>query len=275
MGKAGGIGLICTLFAAACLARPVSGAVVDLMVNGTFEDTTGWGDLGSSAYPFGWAPANGTNGIAKQAGIAAIGGSGTSAYLPMQSGLARHMRHSFVRPSEPRWWFDMDFASEDPGGLDDRSLNLYWTYSGGQIQMRLVDVGNDGDGDLQVYNTAWHTILSDAVLFGSDVTTGPLLVHHLSIRADFRSASPTYDVILTDANHVEHAVFGVSVFRDTRPVGRGLTSFQVNPGLSKGDWLIDNVSLLNIPEPTTGTIALLGLVTLAFWRRKGRRKELL
>jgi len=267
MGKTGGIIAIFVSFIVACLACPAPGSVVGLMVNGTFEDTTGWGDLGSSDFPLGWSPLSGTNGMAKQGsafGTAAIGGSGTSAYKPAQTGFSRHMNHVFPNPSESRWKFDMDFASKDSGGPDDRSLNLYWTYSGGLIEMLLVDEGNDWDGDLQVYDAAWQTILSDAVLFGRDVTTAPLRVHHLSILADFRSASPTYDVILTDANQVDHVAAGLAVFRYTWPVGRGLSSFQANPGLSKGDWLIDTVSLLSIPEPATVTIALLGLVSLAF-----------
>lgn len=270
-----------TLLAAVALvgmAGPVQ--AVDLLANGDFEITTGWGAVGSTNFPLDWD--NGwlarCNAAAQQAGANAIGGSGVSAFMPVYAVATppySTVGQRVVPQSPSSWQFDMDFASEDPGSGNARSLNLYLSHSGDSpgILLRVADVNGDGKGDLTARSgsSTHNTVLSDAVIFDSNVELNPL-VHHLQVTGHYNLDTPTYDVKLTDSNSTVHTATDLTHYFLSAPSkwdGIKMVAFYTYGG--SGDYLIDNVSL--IPEPSTLVLlgsGMLGLLLLLRLRRRGK-----
>jgi sialidase-1 len=231
------------------------------IVNGDFEDTTGWGGVGSTSPPPGWATSAGrTNAAQMQSGAAAIGGEGTSAFMPAAPGENRDLIQEFSQ-SDSQWCFDMDFAAEEPDGQgsEHRTLSLGWiTNEGKRIYMIVTVNGNegtaaDGLGDVQIYDPASGYFtpagLEDAVIFDDDVEYSPL-VQHLCIEGDFTDDQPYYDVYVTDSDGTVHSAMGLTFFNGGAPTaGSGLTIFADNTFLSTGDHLIDNVGIVNLSGP--------------------------
>ena len=253
--------------------------LVNLVENGDFEDTTGWGAVNTPDAPAGWTYTV-ANPAGQQSGATAIGGSGTSAYMAYEPTTTdRRMEQMFGATSNGYWNFDVDFASNDPGAADNRSLHIYLTHGtsfGGSYLMLRVN----GDGDIDVYgrdyastNTTntWYSVLSEVVQF-SDVDAAPA-VHHLQIVGHYDQATPSYDVILTDSNSTTHSVLGTQVWRDNAPgtsgTASGVNGIQFSTHLSGGDYLIDNVSLSQVPEPSTWAMVVMAATTcLGIIRRR-------
>ncbi len=148
------------------------------------------------------------------------------------------------------------FAASDPGGASDRSMNVTFGGNGtNQINLRVVDLDDDGDGDVQAYNGAWETVLTDAVTFGSTTT--------FALTINGYGANFNYDL-----NVGGNIVSGLTFVQDGV-----LTYFNnlrfVNSSLATGSTFeFDNVVV--IPEP--GTYALLaGLTGLVFVMLRRRR----
>ncbi len=232
------------------------------MANGNFEDTTGWGDAGTTDFPPGWTASGGrTSAASPQSDSAAIGGAGTSAFMPAAPGENRDLAQSFPKFG-PQWRFDMDFAAEEPDGQgsDNRTLSLGWTTDEGQrFYMIITGNGNegaaaDGLGDVQIYNPAsgyfTPTGLEDAVIFDDNVQDTPL-VHHLRIEGDFTADVPFYDIYVTDSNGTVHSVMGITLFNGGTPSDTaGLVRFTDNTFLSTGDHLLDNIGIIDLPLPS-------------------------
>lgn len=156
----------------------------------------------------------------------------------------------------PVYRLEFDFASEDPGGADDRSLSLS-TRDGDNNALRTTFRIN-GDGDFQSFNGGWVTVLPEAIVFDDDVTVSPL-VHRFSMTVD--SNIGTFDLEITDSNNIVHSVLGSTIWRGTPPIGAGASAIEFNTFNSNGDSLIDNVTLVSIPEPST--MVLLGMLGIA------------
>ena len=256
------------------------------ITNGDFEDTSGWsvGDAGTSSFPPGWtADGNRRNAADPQGGGNAIGGTGTSAFLPAHSGGSpqREIEQFFTSKTGPWWDFRMDFAAEDPGGsgssfrtisgaLNQKNgdtINIYF------ILTRSSPGDADGRGNLMMYDgSAYQHVLTDAVIWDADVQTTPL-THHLTFEGDFDTATGTPDLTasIRDSDGSLHTATGLSQFvlnGSQNPAvtdatdGIDFTSY--NTFLSPGDHLMDNLTARTLPEPSAGIlVALAGLLVLA------------
>ena len=219
-----------------------------ILVNGDFEDTAGWGDLGTGDVPPGWG---GTNCAVMQTGENAIGGTGTSALMVAGTG---KITQSFDETS-PQWRAELDFATEDPGDASARSLTSSIFNSGNA----LITFRVNGDGDFQVYErggAGWHTPtgLAGVVIFDDAVETTPL-VHHLAMVGHFDLVTPTYDVMVTDSNGAVFEALGLTSWN--KPIvdgigagpqtGQGIDMIDPGTTASSADYVIDNISI--VPEP--------------------------
>ena len=122
----------------------------------------------------------------------------------------------------------------------------------------MVDLGNDGDGDVQIYNqnaaagsTGWHTILTDAVTFGQ--TTA------FSLTFNGFGAGFDYDVTVGSKSTNGLSYYQGEVLNDYNEIDF-VNEFD-NTGFE-----IDNVSV--IPEPAAlGLLCGMGGAILFIRRR--------
>ena len=251
-------------------------SLAEIITNGDFEDTTDWGVIGSPDGPSGWVLSSPQNPAGQQSGPTAIGGTGTSALFTTTQGNAIEQAFDETASS---WEFSFDIATQDPGGSGDRCLSAGIS--------RLDELGDpqtlityriNGDGDLQVYERdglGWYTPtgLAGAIVFDSDVQSLPLLVNQVSIVGNFGEATPNYDITIVDANSNVFQATGLTSwnkYQEVEPVtGDGIDAVLFSASSIKGNYLLDNVSLTSVPEPSFGVavISALGLL-LALRRRK-------
>jgi len=234
----------------------------NLLLNGDFEDTEGWGLPGTDDAPKHWTPDTSQgrkNPALQQSGTDAIGGSGTSAFMPAfpadkpPADPPRRDMWNVRGGTWPQWTLEFDFASQDPGGDGDRSLSGAVEVTGNnRITMRVTDVDDNGFGDFQFYNGAWQPVpeLANAVEFDTDVTTTPV-VNHITFTGRFNEPSPVYDVTIT--NGLMGSPFtatDLSYFRYAR-LPSGAEGIDFNTFISAegaGHYLLDNVVLTHV-EP--------------------------
>jgi len=253
----------------------VVSAQANWIVNGDFEDTTGWGAVGTTENPANWPPYDPVrkNPAGQQSGANAI--DGTSAYMPADYGVAtadrKDMENTLQGTPTSLFQIDFDFASEDPGSGDDRSMtgSLYTT--GGTIVWRVVDADSDGVGDLQMYKNpnpdkGYHTVLTDAVTFDDDVTTTPV-IHHFTLVGHYDGTNASYDITITNASSQEFTATGLTYSNYPVNSGDTPTSITFNTFNSKGDYLLDNVSV--VPEPGTVLLLAVGMLCVVIRRRHG------
>ncbi len=248
-----------------------------VVTNGDFEDLTGWGAQGTAQPPAGWTLAGGeVNPVAQQTGSSAIGGAGTSARF---SENANSFRIQQAQTINSPWQFDFDFAAEDAGDAGGRTVDLALSLAeGGNIFMRVVDVGDNGLGDVQFHDASgagWTSVaaLADSVLFSADVSAAHS-ANHIRIQSNFEDGTPTYDVTLSNANG-SVAALDVSLFSfGSLPAvnGGGITNVAFFESATPGAaWLLDNVTLAAVPEPTS--TVLVGLAGVLFCANQWRRRN--
>lgn len=213
-------------------------AEASLLTNGDFEtgDFTGWtvgGGPGSSIDST--TPLDGSF-----SAVMVDGGSGSifSQSFTAQTGEATA---SFI------------FTTTDPGGPNDRSMNVYFGQTGStsRVNLRIVDDGVDGDGDVQVFDGSWTTVIADAFNFG-EVTS-------LSLTFNSYGAGASYDLTVGG-----QTAAGLTDFQNGTPSEFSDIAF-VYASLAGGSSSeVDNVQV--VPEP--GSLALLGLGGLLIARRR-------
>lgn len=222
----------------ALAAGSVSAA--NVIVNGDFEtgDLTGWSLTGSGSTVSSTDPLAGLESAIQTP-------NGTSKIEQSFTTFTTAATTSFI------------FSATDPGGSGDRSMNVTFGESGSddQINLRLVDDGADGDGDIQAFSGSWNTVLPDAVTFGTTTT--------FSLTINGYGGSFSYDL----------NVGGSTATGLTAVQGSALGDFNhlsfVNAQLASGSSVkFDNVLVDVVPEPSAA--ALLGLGGLALLRRRRR-----
>ena len=248
-------------------------AHANLVTNGDFEDTTGWGENpGEQGHPPGWEDglaATAVNPAGQQDGANAIGGSGTSAYL--SSAVGGTLRNAFTE-SAADFEFSADFASEDPGTLRSFTGSLQNAAGGSFITFRIVDMNGGPAGDVQFFDGGWQSVagLNDSVIFDADVQTTPL-VHNLSIDGNFDEDSPNYDVTITNSAGAIFTATGLTLFNSADPTtgdGIEVLNFHAPASIIGGDYVIDNVSIENVVIPEPASIMLLAGGACLFFRRR-------
>jgi hypothetical protein len=256
-------------------------AQANIVTNGDFENTAGWGAIGAAntAAPAGWrdGAAARANAAGQQSGANAIGGSGTSAYLPANLTTVEAQRREIIQKTATvglgagsEYYFSFDFASAAPAATAGaRSLSgALTTYVPNQynaIAFR-VTANTDGRGDFQLLNgVTWATALASSVVFDTNVQTTPM-VHHLSIHY---KANGLLDVAITDSNNVTKTATNLSFFGNTAGV-RDVNAVVFNTFNSTGDALIDNVYLGTTPAPEPATMGLLAVGGIAALVRRRR-----
>jgi len=141
------------------------------------------------------------------------------------------------------------FTASDPGGAGDRSMNVTFrdsasTAGGNQINLRLVDLDADGDGDVQIFNGTWQTVLPNAVTFGAPTS--------FSLTINSYGAGATYDL-----NVGGNVANGLSFFQSGVLSNFAQVAF-VNAQQAAGStFKVDNVSVVaaSTGEPFVVTIS--------------------
>ncbi|MBN1590712.1 MAG: PEP-CTERM sorting domain-containing protein [Pirellulales bacterium] len=228
------------------------------IVNGDFENTTGWGVPGTTFPPYGWTMSGiRTNAAAQRSGSLAIGGSGTSAYMEpfktTEEADRREIRQEFSVPTSSDWQFDVDLAAATTSFVEERSFTLELVgYDGGTLFLRVVDHDANGVGDLEIYSSStWQTVteLDNSIVLDAVLGENPS-VNHLTIVGRYADDTPFYDVLITDANDIEFSATDLSLWVSSAPSDDfgGLQGVAFNTFNSDVSYMIDNVSLVDI-EP--------------------------
>jgi len=242
--------------------------VTNYIQNGNFEDTTGWVPHGAGVLPpASWESHMWKNNPADQAiGTAAVGGEGNSALLVdahSTSGVNRPgMAQSFVHATDPNWQFDMDFATEPSTTAGERTVAFYLrTNNGAQLAFIVTDPDSDGLGDLMVGGASVYELIpafEDKIVCDNDLSDLTGSVHHLKINGHFGDATPNYDIALTDPSGMKYTATGLTAYSGdmgTLVSGAGIMQAGFYTYKSYGDWVIDNVSLIDVayvPGDATG-----------------------
>lgn len=171
------------------------------------------------------------------------------------------------------WSIDFDLALSDGGGSGDRSFQLYLQQdSASRINLRITDMDDDGDGDLWAYDqsaTAWQPLISDALDFSAADST--LIVNHVRIVGDYASASPSYDIYVTDSSSTVRSSLDNAYYQFAGPVsGTTLEDIIYQGGsLAPNAWfVVDNTVVAAVPEPAS--LALFAAGGLLMLRRRHR-----
>jgi|GEM_PF-6881786 len=247
--------------------------------NGTFERGQSLATDGMAAdFARNWA----TNraGVSRDAGL--TDGSHTAAYLDSDVVAERGYLQQSPETLGSDWRFDVDFAAEDGGADGSRSFNLLLQHAGsGQINMRL-----NGNGAIEVFDTAWRALTpTNFVSFSLDANNNNSfadvgdsnLVYHLTIIGDdYGLPTANYDVLLyalADPGNIwttnDLALWQTSSATNAAVTGISLLQFTTGNG-STGDFAVDNVSMLIIPEPTTVALLAFGAACIAGALRRRR-----
>ena len=240
---------------------PAHAELLNKLVNGDLEDLTGWIDPVSKGCPLGWETwdASYWNPARMQTGANAIGGSGTSAFIKDFSG-RDGMKHVLPANKGASWEFNMDFACTDSGGdwwSGQWGMALYFIYGPGHIQLKLIDNGDNGIGEVfaVLTGTVPGLMLHNCVTYDTDVAAAPLQVNHLRVVGHFDLPSPTFDLYVTDAGGTTQSVLGSTYWNGTAPsTGEEVDSINFYVTGQAGDLLIDNLSFL---VPARGAVIVI------------------
>lgn len=258
--------------AVVALAAATAGeARAELLTNGDFEDYTD--NASSTSFP-GWTEASSVDGGSARGTVAVLAASplsgGRSALLTASTTAGGVMRQSIADPLTT-FTFRTDFAMTDPGGETNRGFNILMRQGGNssaQINLRVVDLNADGDGDVQVYNDVldrFELAVPDAVDFSAALSSP--VANTLSVTGDFSSANPAERFYTVTANGVVSG--NLSFYQgSTTMADLSIVGYQSNQS-GQASFVVDNASL--VPEPSSAlAVGSLGLAALARRRRRGR-----
>ena len=253
-----------SLMAAELVNPPFTG-----LNNGDFEDVSG-------AFPKAWTIVRGTP--TQHAGF---GGTTTAAYLHKLAQGGDRITQTPASPPGPKWELDLLFATEDPGGNADRGLNIILgnNVGSGNLNLRV-----NGDGSVQTVTSTPTTTfidvpnLSNAVQFSVDANgdgdfsdVGDTLnVYHMVLRGDYSTATPSYTVLLSQANQTALTLNGTTNlwFTASPTAGSSISSVSISAQNSNGAYVVDQLflrSLSGIPGDYNGDGAVNG-ADYVVWR---------
>ncbi len=255
--------VLCLAFVGGVFVVP---AQASLIANGDFESVTA-GKFDSWTYSASGAAAVESQSVISGKYSAEIARSDTLSYL-----------QQYPSASISDFVFECDFAVFPiTVPTKDRSMNIQFFYGNGFINLRVGP-----NNYLQAYDgSTWRTLNSVLGPLTAQTTTdtGTLLVwdgetpvkNHLMVLGHLASTGSTYDVILNGVPSM-----GISYFQNGSPNAQYHTLshiWLVGQPPTDANWLVDNVALMRIPEPSTalllatgGVLGMMGLVA----RRKGR-----
>ena len=192
-----------------------------------------------------------------QSGSTAVGGSGTSAYMPKFVTSIENQRRQMVQTLEestgPEWSFEMDAAAENSNSSSQRVLHFLLTLDNYSWMLFKVNGSStSGCGALQIYdqNTKTYSTLSgfaNCFTFSDDVATDAQ-VNHFTLASHFIGDSPTFDISMTDAEGNTVSSTGLAYTQGSHGAG-GVSTVTFQTFLSYGDALIDNLVLEDNSPP--------------------------
>jgi hypothetical protein len=151
----------------------------------------------------------------------------------------------------------LDFSMPDPGGPLDRGFNVFVGQSQNnfQLNIRVVDIDNNGLGDIQIFHTplnAWQTItpLRGLVSFSDP--------NSFALKFDSFGASLNYDLSINGVTATS-----LSFRQNGAPTQFNSLIFSNQFGSSA--FTIDNII---VPEPARALLLLLSLTALLSFHRK-------
>ncbi|NNC89467.1 MAG: hypothetical protein HKN82_13500 [Akkermansiaceae bacterium] len=231
--------------ACAALAAALPAADASL-VNGDFEtgDLTSWSNSAG-------ATVESTGALAGVYSLVLPGGAAPDGNVSQ-----------FITPLTTPATASLLFSMADPGADANRGFNMFLGSAGNsaQVNLRVVDLGNDGDGDLQVFDSAssWQTIISDAVVFGS--------TNSLSVSFTGYGASFGYDVAVNAASAT-----GLSFYQNHATDFTAFDQVLFTNDFGVTGFTVDNVAVESasaVPEAAEALVFLLGFLGLASHRRR-------
>ena len=243
------------LTAVSILALTSGAFASNLIVNGDFENTVGWGAPGSFNCPDGWY-SSGTslkNPATIQEGAAAIGGSGTSAYMEAfkttTTSERRQMGQAFsITPTGAEWNIAFDIAMDYPGAYPERGMQLILNpTSGSRMMFRIAESLDGTTGALEFYRGnqgSWTPLpgLESCLTLSNDLANSPL-ANNIAFTGHFDSATPTYDITVTNASGSVYTATGINWYESgaAPSEGSGLAYFTLPTfNSSTGNYVVDN-----------------------------------
>ncbi len=236
-------------------------AQAELLTNGNFESVTadqfdGWtyNNAGSAVVETG-SVISGTNSAEIVASIGSIEQAPSDANLT-------------------QFTLDFDFAVFPNAG---RTLNLLLYYSLDR-GVRMINLRvNGSSAEVQVVNgSSFQSIGSLVAKTTGDDNNDKLwstetpVNNHMTITADFTPGSASYDVTLNG-----NTVSGISYFQVAAPSEdfHTLSSVRFQGSSSAANYLVDNVTLAAVPEPSSLALLSLGILGGLLTAARGRKRS--
>lgn len=250
----------CALLVLLAATLAAQAGVTNLLTNSDFE-TVNAGSEPKLTFP-GWTEYDSgpTTYETNAVHVAATALSGSySALMGKTSTLGGggHMGQMLATALTTPFTFTCKFALEDPGSGTARSFKLYLnqdfstvTANNKQINVQIVDNGNSGIGDVQVYDGSWRTILTDVVTFSSNLDAAPQ-VNTLTVAGVFSPEGSSYTVTVNGS-----ATAALSYFQNGMPTQLNWVIF--NTTQTDGKRFVVDGARLEIPvADNKGTVVLL------------------
>ncbi len=240
----------------------------ELLTNGNFEDPNNylanWSDSSPSANP------------SLHGGI--VAGSTQAVYMPVGSGVSAITAYpNSAESAGSPWAVDLYFAAALDGSSSNRSFYTWIAHTGnsGRILLRV-----SGDGSLKIYDnavgtTGWNdsnpvfaagtvTASFDADGNNSFLDAGDTLnVYHLLVETDYTSdvaEERSFSVSLGKVGDSLQNVSGLRRWQNATPgADAGFNLIGLANGSSSTAYVVDDVSVSAVPEPSTLSLLLLGL----------------